>query len=241
MNFNVSLFWYDRCYVLWYLTPLAHKRGCFSMETVLHSVDEYTMAAFMAGTLSDEEHEAVIAYLSENAEARELLCMAHEALEAATIPEPQPIAPPLPAQHSRPAQKPGASKRWMQLTGAAVLVFALGFGLRLTLAPPTSLTRDDVTPSKTTLTVDVSPALDFQWTAIPDAYKYKVVIWDARGARVVAEHETNATRLSDSDPFVQTLSPILDASQHYTLRIDAIDARNRLIESSELVSFRVRQ
>lgn len=207
------------------------------MDTVLQPVDEYTMAAFMAGTLSDEAQEAVVAYLSENAEARELLCMAHEALEAATIPEPQPVVETLP---DRPA-RPGRSNRWFRLAGAAVLVFALGFGLRVTLGPPNHLTRDNTTAQTSALTVDVSPALNFQWTPIPDAYKYKVVIWDARGARVVAEHETDATQLSDNDPFVQTLHPILHASQQYTLRIDAIDARNRLIESSDLVSFTVRQ
>lgn len=50
------------------------------------SVDEETLAAFLAGTLSAPRRAAVLAELNDDADARELLAMAHQALDAARSP-----------------------------------------------------------------------------------------------------------------------------------------------------------
>jgi hypothetical protein len=53
------------------------------MDQSLSGVDEYTLAAYIANTLSRQRRAEVTAYLAANADARELLRMAYEALEAA--------------------------------------------------------------------------------------------------------------------------------------------------------------
>ena len=63
-------------------------------------IDEYTLAAFLSGRLSEERRRDVVAYLAENADARVLLCMAGEALEAARQPRPAPC-PLRAASHAR--------------------------------------------------------------------------------------------------------------------------------------------
>ncbi|MGI9175763.1 MAG: hypothetical protein ACR2GR_10645 [Rhodothermales bacterium] len=52
----------------------------------MHSIDEYTLAAFLDGTLTSARRQEIRAYLAKNADARDLLKMAYEALEAAEEP-----------------------------------------------------------------------------------------------------------------------------------------------------------
>ena len=52
----------------------------------MHSIDEYTLAAFLDGSLTSARRQEIKAYLAKNADARELLKMAYEALEAAEEP-----------------------------------------------------------------------------------------------------------------------------------------------------------
>ena len=94
------------------------------------------------------------------------------------------------------------------------------------------------TDENTPLEVQVStPALQFQWTEIPDAYYYRLVIWDVAAAEFVAEHETKSTRLGRNDAFLLSLRDKLKLHRTYQVRIDAMDVQNRLIQDSELVDF----
>ena len=56
------------------------------MKSTMQSIDEYTLAAFLDGTLTSARRQEVRAYLAKNADARELLKMAYDALEAAEEP-----------------------------------------------------------------------------------------------------------------------------------------------------------
>ena len=227
------------------------------MNRTQHPIDEYTLAAFLSGTLSEEQRGEVVAYLAENADARELLCMAHEALEAAqqpavvqpfttptTAPEqPAPSHEPIrrmPRPATRPAIRPARVARLQRLrrfATAAVMVTVLGIGLRVGLSLnniDTQRGADENTP----LEVQVStPALQFQWTEIPDAYYYRLVIWDVEAAELVAQHETKSTRLGRNDAFLLSLRDQLKLHRTYQVRIDAVDVQNRLIQDSDLVSF----
>ena len=223
------------------------------MNRTQHPIDEYTLAAFLSGTLSEEQRHEVVAYLAENADARELLCMAQEALEAAQQPAvvqpfttptvaPKQPAPPhrMPRPAPRPAIRPARVARLHRLRRfamAAVMVTVLGIGLRVGLSfnnIDTQRGADENTP----LEVQVStPALQLQWTEIPDAYYYRLVIWDVEAAELVAQHETKSTRLGRNDAFLLSLRDKLKLHRTYQVRIDAVDVQNRLIQDSELVSF----
>ena len=225
------------------------------MKSTQHPIDEYTLAAFLSGTLSEEQRREVAAYLAENADARELLCMAHEALEAAQQPAvEQPFAAPAPTpeqpapsrapiRHApRPALRPATPRarhqqRLRRFATAAVMVVVLGIGLRVGLSLNNFDTQRGV-DENTPLEVEVStPALQIQWNDVPDAYYYKLVIWDVAAAELVAQHETKSTRLGRNDAFLLSLRDELKLNHTYQVRIDAVDVQNRLIMSSALVDF----
>ena len=225
------------------------------MQRNQNPIDEYTLAAFLSGTLPEEQRRDVMAYLAENADARELLCMAQVALEAAHQPAVEkpltaPVAAPeqpapsrVPVRRApRPALRPAVPRARRQLrlrrfATAAVMVVVLGIGLRVGL----SLNDIDTqrgTDENAALEVEVTtPALQLRWTEIPDAYYYRLVIWDVEAAELVAQHETKSTRLGRNDAFLLSLRGELKLHRTYQVRIDAMDVQNRLIQDSELVNF----
>lgn len=221
------------------------------MKRDQHPIDEYTLAAFLSGTLSEERRQEVTAYLAENADARELLCMAHEALEAAQQPvveqpftspeQPAPSREPI-RSVSPPASRPALPRalhrqRLRRFATAAVMVAVLGIGLRIGLSFNTVDTQRG-SDENAKLEVQVStPGLQFQWTEVQDAYYYRLVIWDVEAAELVARHETKATRLGRNDAFVLSLHEELKPHRTYQARIDAMDVQNRLIQASDLVDF----
>lgn len=220
------------------------------MDQTNQLIDEYTLAAFIAGTLSKQRRDEVIAYLAENAEARELLHMAYQAMETARqtdeIAGPARVADRPAHLPAREADRTPARPALRRLHGlsryvvATVVVFTIGLGLRLAFGPPTDALRSPLPAQSSELTVQVSPSdLVFTWNHIPDAYQYRVVIWDPQEARVVARHETATTRLDEESAFVRELRAQLADDHTYTIRIDAVDAQNRLIQSSESIEFDV--
>jgi anti-sigma-K factor RskA len=207
------------------------------MDIDQDSLDEAAIAAYLAGTLSPEERDVVERKLTRDADARELLCMAQEAMDAAMdVPDASehqsPASTSSPADGDRPAtRRPNRLARFGWYAGIAVVVFALGLSLRLVLGPPEEALRSD-TPSAT-FTVEVAtPDLHVRWAAVPDAYVYQVTVWNPTAARVVAEHETTETHILPSSPFMQTLRDQLDRSQEYTLRVDALNAEKRYLSHS---------
>jgi hypothetical protein len=221
------------------------------MDRTNQLMDEYTLAAFIAGTLPPDQRHEVIKYLTENPDARELLRMAHEALEASRQTDEfdevahTKVDRSLHRPPRRQDRRPIAAARRMQglsrYVVATVVVFAIGLGLRLAFGPPTDALRSPIPADAPQLSVRVNASdLSFQWNRIPDTYHYRLVFWDPQEARVVAQHETLVNRLEGRDEFVNDLRERLVAGQMYSLRIDAVDAQNRLIQSSETVQFRAR-
>ena len=220
-------------------------------------IDEYSLAAFLSGTLPEERRREVMAYLAENADARELLCMAHEALEAAQVPvsEPfmrpetasaKPAAPktphPAPPRKARRTPRPALRRQQVRRFATAGLMMAiLVIGLRVGLTlNNTDVLRGDA--SEDALTIRVStPALQFQWNDVEDAYYYRLVVWDIEAAELVAQHETKLVRLGRNDAFVLSLLSQLKVGRTYSARIDAVDVQNRNIQSSESVEFTLQE
>lgn len=219
-------------------------------------IDEYTLAAFLSGSLAEDRRREVAAYLAENADARELLCMAHEALDAAPPPVAEPFvmpkampetaapktATPKPRMPVRRAARPALRRqRVRRFATAALMVAVLAIGLRVGLSlNDTDALRGDAEDGRLTVRVS-TPALQFQWNHVEDAYYYRLVIWDAEAAEVVTRHETKSTRLGRNDAFVLSLRHELKARRLYSARIDAMDVQNREILSSDLVDFTLQE
>lgn len=216
--------------------------------------DEYTLAAFMAGSLSAERRQEVLTYLAENAEARELLALAQQALETAEddtplpfevppVPQakPEPVAAPIAPAHDRGPRVQDRSarrftwKRMSRYAGVFVVVFALGATLRLLIGPEATegpVMRDAA--ETLALAPTVEQDLTLQWNAIEDAYQYEIVIFDVSASEVVAEHETKNNRLDSDDAFVVDLKSKLTPGGTYSLRIDAVNAQNRSLTSKTI-------
>ncbi len=218
------------------------------MDHAQQPIDEYTLAAFLSGTLPEDRRREVVAYLAANADARELLCLAQEAMEAAREPVVEPFevptaappraASPPPRALPRPERPARRLQRLRRVATAALMVVVLGIGLHLGLRLNQDTLRGGEPDQVTELTVRVAKrALQFQWNQIPDAYYYRLVVWDPLEADVVAQHETRSTRLGRDDAFVLSLHSKLLPSRPYKVRVDAMDVQNRLIQSSPLVEF----
>lgn len=206
-------------------------------------LDEYTLAAFLSGTLSDEQHREVIAYLSINEEARELVCMAQDALEAAREPVTEPFALPAaslkPAAPPQPARAPARSAQsrvhLKRFAVTAVVLIALTIGWQLTFTGTDTLRGSE---DASTLTIEIDDAtMAMSWNALPDAYSYKVVVWDVEAAEIVARTEVRATQVEETDPFVRQLRDQLLDTRLYEVRITAYNTENRMIQRTDLLPF----
>ncbi|MDX1547357.1 MAG: hypothetical protein R3247_10235 [Rhodothermales bacterium] len=206
------------------------------------SLDEYTLAAFLAGTLPEDRRAEVLAYLAEHDDARELLCMAEEALAVAEAPVAAPFAlpRPAPAEDRRP-QAPARRRSGALLAASLALTLLVAGGLYLSRPAPDRFRSTSEAPAPTLVAEVSTEALQFQWTPVPEAYYYRLVILEPEVAAVVAQHETRETRLGRDDAFVLSLLPHLQPNRRYSLRVDAIDVQNRLVQSSEAVVFELPQ
>lgn len=211
-------------------------------------IDEHTLAAFIAGTLPKNRREEVIAYLAGNSDAREVLKMAYDALEAAQEVNQSGDVRSTPPRFrggaaarksDRSATRGGLLRGAGRYVAATVIVFTIGIVLRLTFGPPTDALRTPLPRESENLQVqvDVADGPVFAWSMVDNAYHYRIVVWDPGEARVVSQYETRDSELGSDHPVVNDLMPRLRSGSSYTLRIDAVDAQNRLIRSSESIEF----
>ena len=207
-----------------------------------HPLDEYTLAAFLNGTLSEEQHRDVLVYLADSGEAREVVCMAQDAMEAAREPVTEPFALPAasPKLAPRPARDPSrpalALVHWQRYAVAATVLVLMVMGLYAALPGTTDTLRggDDTN----TLAVQLDAVtLEMSWTALPDAYSYRMVVWDVEAAESIARQEVRTTHLGETDAIVQDLRTHLERGRAYEIRIDALDAENRVIRQADLLPF----
>lgn len=209
-------------------------------------IDEYTLAAFLAGTLTEKRRQEVIKYLAVNRDAREVLHMAAEALEAARTgdpvdPSPSVLRTPTMRRRSKEPER-RLPRTWIRGPGryaaATVFVFVVGMVLRLAFAPPSDVLRSPLDRSGPQIRIEVSvPGPTLAWSAVENAYRYRLVVWDQQQARVAGQYETSDNELGRTHAVVHELREDLQRGSTYTLRIDAIDAQNRLVQSSETVDF----
>ena len=207
-------------------------------------IDEYTLADFIAGNLTGKQHADVIAYLANNADARELLRLASAALEEAK--NLQELAETeshgflrAPFRSDRMAvRSPLFYRRIKRYAVATLMVFAVGIGLRLLFFPVSDPLRNGGNLEILDVSIHVNQQdLQFEWTGVEDAFRYRLVVWDVLEAHVVGRYETRSTYLDRENDFIIELLERLEPGRTYTLRIDAVDAQNRMIRSSTRVEF----
>lgn len=204
------------------------------MEQVNNPIDDYTLAAFIAGTLPEKRRAEVISYLAQNEEARELLRMAYQAMDVAgdiPVVEIKKVAP-------RPHARIYHLARY---AAAALVIISLGFAAYLQFLPEKDELRStrDVEP----FAVQVEPARNavaIQWNAVAEADRYAVVVWDINRAEVVARYEQQQADLNSNDPEMKDLATRLKPGRHYSVRVDAIDRDNRIVLSSPSTDFTAR-
>jgi hypothetical protein len=223
----------------------------------MYSVDEHTLAAFLAGTLTETRRREVAAYLDGDPEARDVLRMASEALQAARSEEPagrSSLVARTPAlqraqrsaqrsvQHSAQRSALPAVRSNIRGAGlyasAASFVFGVGLVLWFALGPPLEAFRPPPLPDHARLSVELSyPGPTIAWQPVEEAFRYRLVVWDQRRADVAGSYRTTDHELGSSHEIIQALREDLQTGRTYVLRVDAIDARNRRVQSSATVEF----
>ncbi len=218
------------------------------MDRKARPIDEYTLAAYLSGTLSAEQRREVAAYLANHADARELLCMAYQALEESG----EACYTPVPERSDETAVKKGLLRqvvlrpklhvrRLARFSAAAVIIFTVGLGLRLSAGPPIDTVRSGSPSDTIELVVNASQeVLRFEWSPVEGAYQYRVVVWDPLQAAIVTAETVQSTRLSRESDFISKLDSKLVQGRTYQFRVDAVDAQNRLIRSSSPVDFNLK-
>lgn len=186
----------------------------------MEPVDDQLLSAFIAGTTTPEQRARVLTHIAQDADAREIVGMARQALGAVDA-------------EARRAMAPRRARRtpWIvRVTLGAVLVLGTGVGLRVALqdtATDTLRTHGAETALTVRLTGD-----GFRWTAVPGAVRYEVVVWDAATAAVTARTVSQTTETGDD--FAAVLRAARTSETPQQVRVDAFDAENRLLASSPL-------
>lgn len=192
----------------------------------MEPVNDSLLAGFLAGTLAPAQRTHVVRYLAENPEAREVLRLAHQALHASDQPalSRAPARPPV--RHGRP--RVPALARYALLFA---LVFSGGAIVRVAMGPASDDLRN--TPGETDA-ASLRPVLrgeTLQWHPVQEAVAYELVLWDPQEARVLHRLKTTQPR-TDAD--FATAFRALPQGRTVAVRVDAFDAENRLLASSDL-------
>ncbi|MEM6646903.1 MAG: hypothetical protein AAF730_11700 [Bacteroidota bacterium] len=200
-------------------------------------IDEYTLSALLAGTLSDQEHQEALQLLAEDESAQELVAMASIALGATPTP---------PVDRGAAADRkarPARLRRRVFWTAASTFAVLFAFSLGIFVDGPAA--TDPANEVRTLRTqegerlvpVISTSTLELKWEAVEDAYSYDVQIWDADRAELVGETVIKTNALKRSDAFVQELSEKLEAGRTYSLHLYATNAENRRIIESVPTDF----
>lgn len=216
------------------------------MGDITFNIDEHALAAFIAGTLPEEERARLTLRLAHDAEARELLRMACEGTATAHAARTTARIFPTVAgrSHQRPSRFDLAPR--MPQVAAAFVTIAVGIGLGLwytiatshTTRPASENLRLVETLPGAVISLDRSPGrLGFTWGPVDGANRYRLFIWDVDQSNVVSTYETRFTALPAGSAEMTDLTHRLLPGRRYAARIDAIDGASRRIGSSVQIDF----
>ncbi len=204
------------------------------MRLAGRGIDEYTLAAYLAGRLSPARRSDVAEFLRSNEDARDLLYAANQLMESegdghtSSTPLLSSVAIP-------PRRKPllTASRRlgvllWTFIVLVCLTAFlttvvvAFRAGVDRGLAEVTSGAVD---PSR--MIALQGPFVALNWTDIEDAAHYRIVVWDDEKSAVVGQVRSDVPTL-DFDG----IAGFLDDDAVRRVWMDAFDAEGRLLERS---------
>ena len=187
----------------------------------MEPIDDHLLSAFIAGTVTPEQRAHVLRHIAADADTREIVGMARQAMGAVDA---DPRAP------TRVRRSP----LLVRCALGALVILTGGVALRIaTQTTPVGADRLRAQTESAPLTIGLDGDR-FTWTAVPDAARYEVVVWDAVTAAVTARTVSETTTTGEA--FAATLRSIRASAAPQQVRVDAFDVENRLLASSALTA-----
>ena len=208
------------------------------MRLTSRGIDEYTLAAYLAGRLAPARHREVADFLARDEDARDLLVAANQLLESEG--DGQPSRPPtLSSVDLPPRSKPllsGSRRLSVMLWTTVSLVCLTAFVTTILVAFRVGL--DAGAADAAAAQVDQSrmvsvtgPFGSLSWVGDPDAAYYRIVVWDVSTQRTVGEVESDVPYLD-----YQSLEGFLREAGPRRVWIDAHDADGRMLNRTRSIS-----
>ncbi|MFT4603385.1 MAG: hypothetical protein ACI9W4_000099 [Rhodothermales bacterium] len=204
------------------------------MRLADRGIDEYTLAAYLAGRLSSARRNEIAEFLRSNEDARDLLYAANQLMESEGDRRDS-SRPLLSSVTIPPRRKPvlTASRRLgVLLWTSIVLVCLTAFTTTVVVAFRSGVDRGlaevaagSVDPSR--MIALQGPFVALNWTSIKDAARYQIVVWDDETAGVVGQVNSDVPTLD-----FEGIAGFMSDDAVRRVWIDAFDAEGRLLERS---------
>lgn len=209
------------------------------MRLAGRGIDEYTLAAYLAGRLSESRRKEVADFLKSDEDARGLIFAANQLLES----EGDGLSterPPLTSVAMPPRKKPrlsGATRLGVMLWTTVTLVCLTAFLTTVIVAYRAGVDRGlaDVAVSQGDPERMITLGGGFEtldWRDVPGASRYRLVVWDDETAAVVGRVDSDVPSLDQ-----EGIAGFLSESAH-RVWFDAFDSEGRLLERSRSILLR---
>ncbi len=211
------------------------------MSRNIEHVDEYILAAFLAGDLPASLRKEIVSYIADNDSARDLLGMAREAMDAADVGDGSHASKFSPAlalsrrQDSRNARTEptsGVNNLWKVTALFASAVLVLSFTVAILIfdtAPPATVVEEARwSPSVNT------ESLELSWPAQTGAVIYQILVVDQVSGDASVLSRTDQTSFSIREE--TTSESAFVANHQYRLWILAFDEDGLLLSRSASIS-----
>ncbi|MFT5141401.1 MAG: hypothetical protein ACI80V_000523 [Rhodothermales bacterium] len=202
------------------------------MRLTSRGIDEYTLAAYLAGKLEPSRRREVADFLARNEDARDLLFAANQLLESEgdgqALPRPSLTSVKIPARR-RPLLT--ASRRlsvllWMTITLVCVTAFTTTVFVAFRFGVDSGISQGAMAQVDPSRMVAVNgPFEALTWSGDPAASSYHFVIFDDETDRVVGSVESDVPHLD-----FEALAAFLPPSASRRIWIDAYDTQGQLVQ-----------
>ncbi|NNE70692.1 MAG: hypothetical protein HKN29_10070 [Rhodothermales bacterium] len=209
------------------------------MRLAGRGIDEYTLAAYLAGRLSPSRRKDVADFLRSDEDAREILSAANQLLESEGDGQSS-SRPPLTSVSLPPRRRPlltQSARLGVILWTTVILVCLTAFLTTVVVAYRAGVDRGltEVVggSAETSRMITMSgPLGTLDWHDVGGASSYRLVIWDDETASVVGRVDSDVPSLD-----MTGIAGFLDESPH-RIWFDAFDEEGRLLERSRSVLLR---
>ena len=216
-----------------------------TMSRHIEHVDEYLLAAFLAGGLPARLRQEIVSYIADNDSARDLLGMAREAMNAADVGDgshvsqlsTSPVLSPRPDSRNVRAESKsnsGVNNLWKvtALFAGAVLVLSITVAILIFDTAPSATLVEEARWSPSVNT----ESLELSWPAQTGAVMYQILVVDQVSGDAAVLSQTDQTFFLI--PGEQTTEQVFVANHQYRLWILAFDVDGLLLSRSSSISVR---